>query len=73
MKRVTMKRITEELHIVGFPESMGVAKGYAYFYFFGGNTNTWKETIVYAYRLSDLTITQWVEEAQVLAQDRSNR
>ena len=40
-----------------------LVKGEGYFYFIGDDVNVWAES-VYVYRLNELTLERWIEEAK---------
>lgn len=40
-----------------------LVRGNGYFYFFGDDVNVWAES-VYVYRINELSLARWVEEAQ---------
>ena len=61
---MTLKKINKELADLGFQERL--ARGNGYFYFYDGDASAWPQTGVYVYRLRDLSLEQWIEEAQLL-------
>lgn len=66
--RVTLNKVTEAIRALGGAEEL--VKGNGYFYFAGGNTGSWYSTSVYTYRLSDLTLDQWIDEYKTLSAPR---
>jgi hypothetical protein len=66
---LTLKRVNNELEKLGIAERL--AKGDEYFFFTDGNAHTWFQSGVYAYRLNQLTLEQWIREHEILSNGRS--
>lgn len=63
MKRVTLAEVNKALKVNGI--DCELIKGQGYFYFQGPAVETAFEQGVYSvFRLSDLSVEQWVEEAK---------
>lgn len=45
-----------------------LVKGEGYFYVDGPDTETWGETMIYAYRINDMSLEQWIESVDQLFQ-----
>lgn len=60
MARLTLKAINAALEAAGHPERL--VKGDGYFYFTEGETEIWPVTMVCLYRLTSLTLEQWLAE-----------
>jgi len=58
--RVTAKAIHDELQRAG--HDVHVEKGDGYFYFWGGEVNSWLDRTVKVPTLGSLTVEQWVAE-----------
>ena len=50
-----------------------LCKGEGYVYWHSGTTPQWPESIVYVYRLTDLTIREYIEDHQYRVQQHLNR
>lgn len=65
---LTLKKINAELAKQGIPAEL--VKGDGYFYFCGEAVALAKEQGVYGvYRLNDLSLEQWIQEARERMQD----
>lgn len=71
MTRITVKAVNKALSDAGIPAE--VFKGEGYWYFFGDEPPMWPQSAVYVYKLSDLSIEGWVQEAQHLRQPYLDR
>lgn len=61
MARLTLNQINAELARLGYEERL--ARGHDYFFFYDGNAHNWCESGVYGvYRLSALSLEQWISE-----------
>ena len=65
--RITLKQINDALRAAGHEEEL--VRGRGYFYFAGGDAAIWPSSGVYVYRLSELTLEQWLAERDRLAED----
>jgi hypothetical protein len=65
-KRTTIAAVNQALKAAGHSETL--VKGRGYFYFADGEASNWRATSVYVYRITDLTVEQWVAERNELAQ-----
>jgi hypothetical protein len=54
---ITIKQINKMLERKGVEERL--YRGKDYFYFYGGTTDCWPDTMVYTTRLNDNTIEGW--------------
>ena len=63
-KRLTLKSIAKACAEAGLPADIELVEGDGYFYFWCEEAPLWQSTAVYTYRLNDLTLDQWVEEAK---------
>lgn len=64
---LTLKTVNRHLKSLGVREEL--VKGEGYFYFSGGTAHKWYTTIVYVWRINDLTLEQWVESYYGLLQN----
>ena len=55
--RITLAQVNKMLESKGVAERL--YRGKDYFYFYGGNSETWPDTMVYTNRLSDNTLEGW--------------
>ncbi len=62
MARVTIKSINRAILDAGL--NAEIVRGVGYFYFVGDDVDLRKESSVYVYRLNELSIEEWVEEAR---------
>ena len=62
MTKATFKKVNAALKDAGL--DVELVKGEGYFYFAGEGTDGWASTGVYVYRLTDLTVEEWMEEAR---------
>lgn len=65
MAKLTIKTLNAALKAAGHSEEL--VKGDGYFYFTGGKSHEWFETMVStAYKLNDLTLEMWLAEHETL-------
>lgn len=64
--KATIAMVNEALRKRGRSETLVKGRGYAYFT--GGETARWRATSVYVYRISDLSISEWLEEHRQLSE-----
>jgi len=69
MTRITAKNIAKACVEAGLPADIELVRGEGYFYFAGEEPSIWPANSVYTYRMSDLSIEMWVEEAKALRAD----
>ena len=71
--RVTRKAVNKALEDAGF-EGVTIERGDGYWYFWGGEAIGWYDSSVSSPmsvpRLTDLTVDQWVHEAQMCKEYR---
>ena len=58
---ITLRTVNKAIAHLGDIE---LVKGNGYFYFVGEDVNVWAEG-VYVYRLNELSLERWIEEAKV--------
>lgn len=68
MPRATIKAVNKAL-----PEGYELVRGKDYFYFDGPGTESWFTTSVPVFRVSHLTVEQWVKEFEYLLANKDKR
>jgi hypothetical protein len=67
-KRITLNAINTELARLGYAERL--FRGEGYFYFGEGEADgRWPSSSVWVYRLSQLSLDEWIQEYRRLAAD----
>lgn len=69
--RLTIKRINKELENRGH-KGIELVKGEGYFWFTGGETASFRSSSVYVFRLSHLTLDEWVQEYENMLEEHIN-
>lgn len=62
---VTVAAVNRALRSAGYGEKL--RRGRGYYFFSGGQAETWKTSGVYVYRVDQLTVEQWLDARSRLA------
>lgn len=68
---LNIKKVNKEIKLLGIEAE--IAKGDGYFYFFGDGVKFCKHTSVFVYRLNQIKLDDWLNEAKCFAKESSDR
>lgn len=64
----TLPKVNAALQAQGYDERLAFDRRSCYFYFYGGRAHTWTTSGVYVARVTQLTVQQWIDQRNKLAQ-----
>lgn len=70
MSKVTTASVNKALKLLGVDERLHNAG--SYFYFYGGNSDSWYSASVIVSSADCLTVEQWIEEYKTLSKESSD-
>ncbi len=70
-KRASIRAVNKALKAKGY-DGYELVKDKDYFYFDGPDTSNWRTSSVHKYKISDLTVKEWVKEFESLKKEHDD-